>query len=72
MMVLLLAGGERTKKDKQPRIFHLNVAVVYILLVRWYTNAIKLTTTRCCFFFFFFALNVFLSERRNLTKLVLN
>ena len=34
MMVLLLAGGVRTKKGKQPRNFHLNVIVVYILLVR--------------------------------------
>ena len=47
MVVLLLAGGVRTKKDKQPINFHLNVAVVYILLVRKYTDAIKLTTAHC-------------------------
>ena len=47
MMVLLLAGGVRTKKDKQPRNFHLNVTVIYILLARRYTDAIKLTTAHC-------------------------
>ena len=61
MMVLLLADGVRTKKEKQPRKFHLNLTVVYNLLVRRYTDAIKLTTVHC----FFFPLNVFLSERRN-------
>ena len=59
MMVLLLTGGVRTKKEKQPRNFHLNLTVVYNLLVWRYTDAIKLTTVHCLF-----ALNVFLFERR--------
>ena len=52
MMVLLLA-----KKDKQPRNFHLNITVVYILyiIVRRYTDARKL-----------------LSERRNLADNKIN
>ena len=66
MMVFLLAGGVQTKKDKHSINFHLNFSVVYILLVRRCTYAIKLTTAHCFFFFFFFfALNAFLSERRN-------
>ena len=51
MMVLRLAGGVRTKKDKQPRNFYLNVSVVYTLLVRRYTDAIKLKN--CAFGFCF-------------------
>ena len=45
MMVLLLAGV-RTKKEKQPRNFRLNVKVVYrkICFIRRYIDAIKLTT----------------------------
>ena len=60
MMVLHLAGGVRTKKEKQPRNFHLNLTVVYNLLVQRYTDLIKLTPVHCVF-----ALNVFLSKRRN-------
>ena len=47
MLVLLLAEGVRTKKDKKPRNFHLNVIVVYILLLRRHTDAIKLTIVHC-------------------------
>ena len=63
MIVLLLVGGVRTKKDEQQRNFHLNVTVVYILFCH------KVRTARRFFFFFFFfffsALNVLISERRN-------
>ena len=49
-MVLLLAGGVQRKEEKQPRNFHLNVTVPQNLLVRRYTDAIKLTTVDCfCF-----------------------
>ena len=78
MEVLLLAGAVRTKKEKQPRNFHLNVTVVYNLLVRRYTDAIKLTTAQLhivffffFFFFLFFALNLFLSERGNFADFIL-
>ena len=45
---------------EQRKKSNLNLFVVYNLLVRRYTDAIKLTTVHC-----FFALNVFFSERRN-------
>ena len=60
MMVLLLAGGLRPQKEKQPRNFHFDLTVVNNLLVRRYIDAIKLTALTL-----FFALNVFLSEIRN-------
>ena len=60
MEVLLLAGAVRTKKEKQPRNFHLNLTVVYNLLVRRYTDAIKLTTAHCFFFFFYLIFFIYL------------
>ena len=56
MKVLLLVGGVQRKKDKQPRHFHLNVIVVYILLVRRYTDAMKLTTAYCLLLYMYFFL----------------
>ena len=56
-----LLGGVRTKKDKQPRNFHLNITHCSLHFVS--AEVYRCHKINTCTLFF--ALNVFLSERRN-------
>ena len=60
MMVLLLTGGVRTKKEKQPRFcsFETHCSLQFVSTEVYRRHKINKCTL-------FFALDIFLSERRN-------
>ena len=57
-MMVLLAGGVRTNKEKQPKNFHLKFTTKFVSMEVYRRHTIN----NCALFF---ALDVFLSERRN-------